>query len=388
MMDDHEMISWHHVQCIKKPKTMEVVDELMEVLTWPEDDGNLATDKLEIASLLQPAFEASGSKRKLPASGAVGGNSPNKKKDLDISNESEEYQAIYEEYKSFTSDKLKDFLRWNKQVIGGTKAEILDRCIDCKINGAFPSCVDCSGSLSVNKVSKMVTCSGKYDEEIRARKPCYFKCHVEKFSNRVPWRETKPTEEEIAATELALSGFVLPEDAADLFKDIDRFQGEGRKEAVKRLVFKSRELGINLPEEESQAFNKCLPLLLANPTLTSSELLTLVSNEFGTVVKVQAKASSVANSTAIAENAPIVSIFTELSDLYYKEGNANAGGTYRKAAAAIRDYDKLISSGMAQLGGRKGSDKLDGVGKKACELIDEFLLTGAVAKIAEKKAKF
>jgi poly [ADP-ribose] polymerase len=385
MMDDHEMVSWHHVYCIKKPKTMEVVDELMEALSWPEDDGNLATDKLEIASLLQPAFEASsGPKRKLPASEA----SPNKKKVVDISNESEEYQDIYEEYKSYTSDKLKDFLRWNKQVIGGTKSEILDRCIDCKINGALPVCIDCGGNLSINKVSKMVTCSGKYDEEIRARKQCYFKCLVNKFTNRVPWRETKPTEEEIAAAEVALSGFILPEDLGDLFMGIDRFQGEGRKESVKRLVSKSRELGINLPEDAIQAFNKCLPLLLANPTLSSSELLTLVANEFGTVAKVESKASSVANSTSISENAPIVSIFTELSDLYYKEGNSNAGNTYRKAAAAIRDYSKLVTSGMAQLGGRKGSDKLDGVGKKACELIDEFLTTGSVAKIAEKKEKF
>jgi DNA polymerase/3'-5' exonuclease PolX len=36
----------------------------------------------------------------------------------------------------------------------------------------------------------------------------------------------------------------------------------------------------------------------------------------------------------------------------------------------------------------KGKNKLDGVGEKCGELIDEYLETGTIAKIAEKKEAF
>ncbi len=94
---------------------------------------------------------------------------------------------------------------------------------------------------------------------------------------------------------------------------------------------------------------------------------------------------------------------SELSDIYFKTGNSQAGNTYRKvikaillssdsfvicilqAAAAVRSHNLPISSGAAV---SKGKNKIDGIGAKCGELIDEFLSTGTISKIAEKKASF
>ncbi len=53
-----------------------------------------------------------------------------------------------------------------------------------------------------------------------------------------------------------------------------------------------------------------------------------------------------------------------------------------QAAAAVREYPNKITSGKAIC---KGKGKIDGVGEKCGELIDEFLTTGTISKIAEKK---
>ena len=72
---------------------------------------------------------------------------------------------------------------------------------------------------------------------------------------------------------------------------------------------------------------------------------------------------------------------SELSSLYYKTGNPHAGGTYRKAAAAVRNLDFPVKSGVAL---SKGKTKVEGIGAKCGELIDEFLKTGTISKIQEK----
>lgn len=53
-----------------------------------------------------------------------------------------------------------------------------------------------------------------------------------------------------------------------------------------------------------------------------------------------------------------------------------------QAVAAIRNYPRPISSGASI---SKGKNKVDGIGAKCGELIDEFLSTGSISKIAEKK---
>jgi DNA polymerase/3'-5' exonuclease PolX len=52
--------------------------------------------------------------------------------------------------------------------------------------------------------------------------------------------------------------------------------------------------------------------------------------------------------------------------------------------AAIRKYPQPISSGAAI---SKGKGKVEGIGAKCGEMIDEFLKTGAISKVAEKRAQ-
>ena len=47
----------------------------------------------------------------------------------------------------------------------------------------------------------------------------------------------------------------------------------------------------------------------------------------------------------------------ELSDLYFKEGNANAGGSYRRSSAAVRDCVYLLTEESAK-GMHKGKSKV------------------------------
>jgi DNA polymerase/3'-5' exonuclease PolX len=57
---------------------------------------------------------------------------------------------------------------------------------------------------------------------------------------------------------------------------------------------------------------------------------------------------------------------------------------YVQAAAAIRQYPHVVSSGRAI---SRGKGKVDGIGEKCGEIIDEFLETGDIARAAEKRAE-
>jgi len=58
--------------------------------------------------------------------------------------------------------------------------------------------------------------------------------------------------------------------------------------------------------------------------------------------------------------------------------------TIHQAAAAIRALDYPVTSGKAI---SKGKSKVEGVGDKCGILIDEFLQTGTMSKLEEKKAE-
>ena len=62
-----------------------------------------------------------------------------------------------------------------------------------------------------------------------------------------------------------------------------------------------------------------------------------------------------------------------------------AGGTYKKVANAIKDLDYEITADNAK-GLGKGKTKVDGIGKGSSEKIHEFLETGKMAKLEEKRA--
>lgn len=75
----------------------------------------------------------------------------------------------------------------------------------------------------------------------------------------------------------------------------------------------------------------------------------------------------------------------ELSDLYFKAGNSNAGITYKKAVTALSEYpDEITEDNAKGLG--KGKTKVENIGKGTADKVYEFVTTGTIAKLEEKRA--
>lgn len=81
---------------------------------------------------------------------------------------------LYGKHHSKTLDQLKDYLRYNKQVLGGTKPFVLFKVIDGEENGRLGVCPLCQGRLKFETNSKTVVCSGQFDETTQTRIPCTF----------------------------------------------------------------------------------------------------------------------------------------------------------------------------------------------------------------------
>lgn len=66
------------------------------------------------------------------------------------------------------------------------------------------------------------------------------------------------------------------------------------------------------------------------------------------------------------------------------ESNKNAGASYTKVAAAIKNLDIEITADNA-MSLSKGKTKVEGVGKSSAEKFREFLQTGTIQKLEEKR---
>ena len=78
-----------------------------------------------------------------------------------------------------------------------------------------------------------------------------------------------------------------------------------------------------------------------------------------------------------SNNERIHSMLLELAETEKVKGDKMRSGAYYKAAASVKKCDEMITSG-------KQASKLEGVGKKIAEKIDELLTTG-IAEFVPKK---
>lgn len=128
---------------------------------------------------------------------------------------------------------------------------------------------------------------------------------------------------------------------------------------------------------------------MGNMDATPGEILELVVKEYGVAsAKEEVKAKqkdALANSCSVAANAGIVQALQELGDMYFKDGNTNAGLTYKKAIAGITPLDFEITEDNAK-GLGKGKTKIVGIGKGTADKIHEFCSTGVIQKLEEKRA--
>lgn len=86
----------------------------------------------------------------------------------------------------------------------------------------------------------------------------------------------------------------------------------------------------------------------------------------------------------VGANAPLLSALLELKSCYQKEDNRNAVISYSKVADAIQNLGYAVTVENA-MGLSKGKTKVAGIGKSSAEKMLEFLSTGKIQKLEEKR---
>ena len=169
----------------------------------------------------------------------------------------------------------------------------------------------------------------------------------------------------------------------------DTTSKDGIKKAANAMLDACRKGDIDIPEDESKAKMEIGKIIVANKSATAEEVMNLIAEQFGFIaVKEAQQKTKTEAATAVCGhpgNVAVMEAINELSSLYFKEGNANAGGTYKKVAAAIKDLDFEITAENAK-GLGKGKTKVAGIGKGSAEKIHEFVTTGSMEKLEEKRA--
>lgn len=95
---------------------------------------------------------------------------------------------LYGTYHKQTVDQLKDYLRWNRQVLTGTKDVLLAKVIDGEFYQArLARCELCGGKLKLMEDGVTVHCSGSFDEDTQRRIECGFTVKAEKAPRWKPW---------------------------------------------------------------------------------------------------------------------------------------------------------------------------------------------------------
>jgi len=399
----------------KKTGVIEISKEdthlaLIEGLSGPRYKKPKKTDSPSKVNKLKAELEDK--KRKAEEDdGSDSGNATKKARKLDLGDDAPEGSSMseldaYERYGKLKADDLKDILRWNDQKLAGKKETLVLKVMDCAMHGRLSRCNDCGGKVELKTMDEkgeqleepyVHYCKGNFNEDVQA----FVQCGLTfKNPTRLPFISKKPSDEEsetISAENKAAyeagQGKFSQEKGGKLtsninFDDLDLSTMGDKKEASSRLLQACRDSNIKLPADDSEARPLVGKLFLQNPGATPNELLNLCAADFGiakTVEQETAVGDNYAASCKVAENGPIYGCLSQLASFYYKEGNANAGNTYKKAMKAISELEYLITSENA-LGLGKNKTKVKDIGKGTAEKMKEFMDTGKIQKLEEKKA--
>merc|ERR1712228_905274 len=147
-------------------------------------------------------------------------------------------------------------------------------------------------------------------------------------------------------------------------------------------------LRLDLPSDAKTGITEVGKIILQNRSSPLKEIIQLLVNEYSFISdKAEADQRHKEVSKSICSNAAnggLFLAFNELSQLYYKEKNANAGTSYKKVAAAIKDLTFQVTKDNA-MGLCKGKTKVPGIGKGSAEKMLEFVTTGKSMKLEEKR---
>jgi PADR1 (NUC008) domain len=95
----------------------------------------------------------------------------------------------YALYKGCKADELKDLLRWNNQILVGTKDVILCKVIDGMVYGRLGRCSMCNGGKLKFNVDNAheILCNGDFDEESQHKLACPYTTMPLKAPRFQPW---------------------------------------------------------------------------------------------------------------------------------------------------------------------------------------------------------
>jgi len=336
-------------------------------------------------------------------------NQPKKKRKMNKLSEEERAEAeVYAMYEKKKNDELKDVLRWNNQMVGGNKDALLTRIIDGQLNGRLGICPSCEkGKMKLKDTeAAKAYCNGYFDEENQARIPCFYECSLKEAPRLLPWYTEEPSEEEKekmkamaeegASNNINSSSTSENIDAkAKLLKRASKLNWNldsksGIKEAAQDLTtLCTKDHLVDVPNDDKITKMEIGRLVVQNRSKTASEVMELVINKFGlTQAKIEKEKKQAKSLSAVcgnAENVGVMQAILELGDLYFKEGNRNAGATYKKVAQAIKELTFEITAENAK-GLGKGKTKIANIGKGSAEKMYEFVTTGTIEKLEEKRA--
>lgn len=305
---------------------------------------------------------------------------------------------ILASYEKKTLDELKDYLRWNRQILKGSKPVLLIKCIDGHMSGRIGKCPVCiKGKLMLSEKDEgdTVDCNGYFDTETSHRVSCSFSCKSYD-APRLKWFLEKPSDEENEMIDAEENqGDSSAEDTASemakslgVFAELDLNTKEGIKYATKRYIELCREFNVDVPEDGSDAARAVGPLLISDRSLSTQEFCKVLCDKFGikkTEDEEQKRLEVLSSVCKCHANGSIYSLMSELSTLYRAESNLNAANSYTKVANAVKDLDYEIHVDNV-MGLSKGKTKVNGIGKASAEKIKEFLNTGSIVKLEEKRA--
>lgn len=423
---DKALISYQHTKCFSMPRTingsstkgMSVPDFVEEHVADPhglyDDEDKLAeiiadieskAPKSEKSSIISEKFATY--KRTLDQmedEDDEGKPSASKKAKTDL----EEKARAYAVYNPMKIAELQDVLRWNLGYgTSGKKEVLLMRCIDGHVNGRLARCPVCSQGklgLSDEDAGDTIKCAGYWDEDLNTKITCTYVVPSGSAPRLKPWYSEEPTEEqkeemnESTEKQKAIATGKSPDgppseliEAAEKLDWPDTSDPSQRKKACELMyeICTSGSVKIDLPEDQKKAKQKIFGLFsTASGALSATDVLKTVVKEFGIAsFKAEAKAKqkeALAAGCNCAANAAVLQAFQELSELYFKTGNANAGLSARKVAAAIQGLDFEITVKNV-MGLSKGPNKVANIGKSSADKIKEFLSTGKMQKLEEKR---
>jgi ssDNA-binding Zn-finger/Zn-ribbon topoisomerase 1 len=266
-------------------------------------------------------------------------------------------------------DELKDILGWNRQFKTGTKDMLLARVIDGQMHGRLGRCPVCSqGQLQLkDENAEMVICKGYYDEDLSTRIPCDFEGPALDAPRLLPWYTDEPTEDEkadmdrikeevkagrwsakVAASPSTKNASKSLVDKAKAL-DWDLSSSDGLQKATSDLCGIVTEDGsLDVPEGEKKLRMAIGSTIVANRDMSAKDVMQAIIDKFGFA---ESKKAAAANKQAAMEtvckcpeNATLMSLFHEMADLYFKDGNTFAGVSTRKAEKAIKDLPFVITA--------------------------------------------